>query len=321
MVEPDLDWIVMKAIEKDRARRYETASGLALDLQRYLQNEPVLARPPSFGYKAGKFVRKYKRGVIAAAAVLLALLAGLVASTVLYLEKRDAWASESVQRQKAERLAQSEAAARQEAEAITTFLTKVFQSPDPKRDGRTITVAESLDRAAEELETNLASQPVRRARLQAALGSTYHSLGLQRDAIPLLGKSRDYRLAALGPEHHETLDAMLNLAMSYQDDGRQDEALKLQEEVLPLFRKVLGPEDPHTLAAMGNLADLLDAAGRREEALDLREKVLKLRRKTLSPEHAHTLVAMRDLARSYTDAHRHEEALVLNLNPYAQFPF
>ena len=316
LIRGDLDWIVMKALEKDRTRRYETASGLALDLQRHMQNEPVLARPPSFGYKAGKFVRKYRRGVIAAAAVLVALLAGLVASTVLYLGKRDALASESVQRQKAEasaqlaeRNAQSEAAARQEAEAVSKYVTDIFQSPDPARDGRKITVAETLDRAARKLEADLASQPRQRARLQATLGETYAALGLPRDAIPLLEKSRDYCLATFGPEHSETLGAANNLAASYRDAGRLSEALKLQEEVLTLSRKALGPEHTDTIGSMSTLGLLYREAGRRDEALKLQEETLAFRRKALPPDDRDIGGAIHNLAISYHDAGRRDEAL------------
>ena len=89
LIEPDLDWIVMKAIEKDRTRRYETASAFAQDIERHLQNEPVLARPPSFGYKAGKFIRKHKSSVAALGAVLMTLIAGLAASAVLYFREQE----------------------------------------------------------------------------------------------------------------------------------------------------------------------------------------------------------------------------------------
>ena len=77
----ELDWIVMKALEKDRTRRYETANGLARDVQRYLADEPVEARPPSAGYRLKKFVRRHKGQVIAASLVLLALLAGMAGTT------------------------------------------------------------------------------------------------------------------------------------------------------------------------------------------------------------------------------------------------
>ena len=81
LVRGELDWIVMKALEKDRTRRYETASGLARDIQRYLDDEVVEARPPSTGYRIGKFVRRHKGQVIAAGLVLLALLAGIAGTT------------------------------------------------------------------------------------------------------------------------------------------------------------------------------------------------------------------------------------------------
>ena len=115
----------------------------------------------------------------------------------------------------------------------------------------------------------------------------------------------------LGPEHPDTLKAMINLADSYADAGRRDEALKLREEVLPLSRKVNGPEHPDTLGAMNNLALSYSAAGRRDEALKLLEEVLPLSRKVLGPEHPDTLEAMTNLAISYSDAGRRDEAIKL----------
>src|SRR5205823_5993981 len=73
----ELDWVVMKCLEKQRERRYETANGLARDIQRYLADEPVEARPPSASYRFQKFVRRHKGQVIAASLVLFALLAGM----------------------------------------------------------------------------------------------------------------------------------------------------------------------------------------------------------------------------------------------------
>jgi eukaryotic-like serine/threonine-protein kinase len=81
LVRGEIDWIVMKALEKDRTRWYETASGLARDIQRYLDDEVVEARPPSPGYRIGKFVRRHKAQVIASGLVLLALIAGIAGTT------------------------------------------------------------------------------------------------------------------------------------------------------------------------------------------------------------------------------------------------
>ena len=104
--------------------------------------------------------------------------------------------------------------ARKDAEAISTFLGEVFQSPDPARDGRTITVAETLDTAAKKLDTDLATQPARRAKLQATLGTTYCALGLYRAGHPAAGKGARLLPRDLGPEHPDTLEAMHNLAIS-----------------------------------------------------------------------------------------------------------
>jgi tetratricopeptide (TPR) repeat protein len=105
--------------------------------------------------------------------------------------------------------------------------------------------------------------------------------------------------------------AMHNLANSYAEAGRRDEALKLKEEVVALYRKVSGPEHPATLTAMQNLAGSYDEAGRRDEALKLREQLLALKRKVNGPEHSDTIWAMHDLATSYYEAGRLDEALKL----------
>jgi tetratricopeptide (TPR) repeat protein len=104
---------------------------------------------------------------------------------------------------------------------------------------------------------------------------------------------------------------MNNLAVSYSDAGRRDEALAMEEEVLALRRKVLGPEHPDTLTSMHNLAVYYGDAGRRDEALEMREEVLALRRKLLGPEHPETLTAMNNLASSYGDAGRRDEVLAM----------
>jgi eukaryotic-like serine/threonine-protein kinase len=290
LIRGDLDLIVMKALEKDRGRRYETANGLAMDIQRHLENEPVLARPPSAAYRLEKAWRRNKTVFVLAALMAVVLMAATGISVWQALLAK-------------QRLADSE--------AISKFMTEVFQSPDPARDGRTITVAETLSNATKNLETELTNQPARRAKLQATLSETYCALGLFREAIPLQEKVRDYYLANSGLENPDTLGAMNNLAISYDGAGHRDEALKLRERVLALRRKVNGSEHPDTLKAMGNLAISFSEAGRRDEALKLREQVLALSRKVSGPEHAETLRSMNNLAVSYGEAGRWDDALKL----------
>jgi tetratricopeptide (TPR) repeat protein len=311
LIRGDLDWLVMKCLEKDRTRRYETANALAMDLQRHLNDEPVVARPPSTAYRFQKLVRRNKLAFAAVAAVTTALVLGIVVSS---------W--QAIRATKAEKLAKARLAevsaerdakevAREEAEAISTFMSEVFQSSDPARDGRTITVAETLDNAAKKLETDLADQPARRARLQATLGKTYDALGLYRQAVPLLEKALNYHRTVSGPEHPDTLKAMHDLATSYHHAGRRDEAIKLKEEVLTLRRKVLGPEHPDTLSAMNSLAHSYGYAGRGDEALKLQEELLPLDRKVRGPEHPSTLGSMHNLANSYDVTGHQDKALKL----------
>ena len=333
LVEPDLDWIVMKAIEKDRARRYETANGLAQDIQRFLSDEPVSASPPGAGYRFRKFARRNRAALRVATGIVALLVAATFVSSwqairatraeklagqrLTESEQARAKAAASEARaleseREATANAAAERAARAEAEAISRFMTAVFQSPDPTRDGRMITLAETFDRAAMKLETELADQPARKAMLQAALGETYRSLGLARSAIPLQEKVRDYYVAVSGSEHPATLSAMGNLANSYLDADRLDEALKLREEVLALSRKILGPKHPNTLKSMSNLGTSYDTANRVGEALKLHEEVLALKREVLGPEDPDTLIAMGNLANSYGNLGRRDEALKLS---------
>ncbi len=305
LIRGDLDWIVMKCLEKDRGRRYDTANGLAVDLRRHLENEPVAARPPSAGYRLQKAWRRHKT----AFAVTALIAAVLMAATGISV-----W--QAVRARRAEALAKQNLA---ESEAISKFLTEAFQNPDPARVGRTITVAETLGAAVKKLETDLAGQPERRAELQGTLGTTYHALGLYPEAIALQEKARDFYRSAFGPEHPDTLKAMHNLAISYDDAGRREEALQLREQVLQLRRKVSGPEHPGTLKAMQALAVSYEEFGHRNEAIKLQEQLLPLSRKVNGLEHPETILVMHNLAISYADAGRRVGALklqevVLNLS-------
>jgi eukaryotic-like serine/threonine-protein kinase len=304
LLKGDLDWIVMKCLEKERSRRYETANGLAADIKRHLNTEPVLARPPSKFYEFQKSVRRHKFGFAAAAALFMVLAGGLLVST------REATRAN----REARRALQAEAVAKErlaESQAVSKFMMGVFQSPDPTRDGHTITVAETLNRAATNLDRDLGAQPALRAQLQDTLCGTYCALGLYREAIPLEEKLYDYYLKNLGAENSYTLREMGNLAVSYTSVGRKEEALKLSEQFLTLDRKVLGPENTNTLMAMSILANSYWVYGRRDEALKLREQALALNRKVRGPEHPDTLRAITDLAVSYDSAGREEEALKL----------
>ena len=305
LLKGDLDWIVMKCLEKERARRYETANGLAADLKRHLGNEPVLARPPSAAYRFQKAVRRNKLAFAAGATIVAVLVLGIVAS--LSQAARAQWEARRALRAEAEakeRLAESQ--------AVSRFMTNVFESPDPARNGRTITVAETLDRAATNLEHDLATQPAVRALLQETLAETYGALGLPREAIPLQEKGRDYYLKIYGLEHVATIGAMNDLGNFYFDAGRLDDALKIREEVLALARKVFGPENINNIKPIENLSRAYGDAGRTNEALKLAEEGFQLSRKMNGPESPETLTAMSLLNLAYNDNARAQDALKMS---------
>ncbi len=304
MVEPDLDWIVMKAIEKDRTRRYATANGLALDIHRFLADEPVSAGPPSAAYRFRKFARRNKMALRLTAAVAAVLVSATTVSV---------W--QAFRATGAERLATAktsdEKTAREDAEQVSEFLTEVFESPDPARDGRTVAVVEILDRAARKLETGLAGQPARRAKFEGALGRTYHALGLYDEAIILHKNALDFRIGSHGKEQEDTLCAMRDLANSCDGKSRFAEALALREEVVANRLKLNGPAHRETLRAKQMLAASYQSHFRLADALRLRMEVLGLSERAFGPGDPDSLRAMNALALSYHATYRAPEAIGL----------
>ena len=268
------------------------------------------------------FVRRHRTAALATADVGLALIlgAGVAAGQAYRATSAEQVAEEQFQianeqRQLAEEAATRESqlrvaaeqatkqaeAARTQAEAVTKYLVEAFRSPDPAKDGRTITVAEILDRAARELDTQFADQPAREAQLLLALGQTYCGPGLAPSAIPLLERCRDLRQETLGREHPDSLPALTALATAYWQAARYDEALALSatsDEVWQIRKRVLGPTDARTLWTMTNLAVNHLEAWQFEPALRLSQEALRPCQDHLEPKRRETAFA--SLTRSRT---------------------
>jgi hypothetical protein len=297
LVRGELDWIVMKALEKDRNRRYETANGFAMDVQRYLADEPVQACPPSVGYRLRKFARRNKGPVIAVSLVVLALILGVIGTTWGMLEARRRAEGERLakldaqdaQRKEAER-AEEERKAKHLAqqrlaqiEKSNDILTSIFTDLDIRQvkagtEPLEAILAKRLVNAAEQLEGEAVGDPLVVAGLQDRLGQTLLSLGHPQEAIPLFVRARATRAAILGAEHPDTLQSMNNLALGYHAAGKLDLALPLYEETLKLLKAKLGADHPDTLQSMNNLAAGYYSAGKLDQALPLWEETLKLRK-------------------------------------------
>ncbi len=295
----DLDWITMKALEKDRARRYSTPSGLAADLARYLDHEPVVARPASRAYRLQKYVRRHRIGVAAAAGLVMLLAAFVVMQGIQLRRTR-------LERDRANR-------ERDRATRITDFMTNMFKVSDPSESlGKTITAREILDKASEKIGVSLAKDPQALAQMMQVMGNVYRDLGLYAQAQPLLERSLEIRRRVLGAENPETLDSMNDLAGTLWREGRFAEAAKLSRETLETSRRVLGPDQHETLKAMNILAVDLDEWGRYAEAEKLERETLDLQRRVLGPENPDTINSMNNLANTLWNEHQYAEAEKLN---------
>ncbi|MGA2864875.1 MAG: tetratricopeptide repeat-containing protein kinase family protein, partial [Verrucomicrobiota bacterium] len=285
----DLDWIVMKCLEKDRTRRYETANGVATDLERHLQNEPVVARPPSTAYQAAKFCRRHRFGVAAAAVlafVLVAFTVGLALQARRIAGERDRANREAI------RASQEAEAARQ----VANFLVRIFAVSNPSEArGNTITAREILDRGAQRIERELTNQPLIQAKLMDTMGRVYRGLGLQGQAEPLLEKALHLRHDLLGEDNLDFAGSLTSLANLLWDKADYASARPMFERALAIRQKVLGPDDPEVASSCHNLANLFFRQGDFTAARPLFERALVIREKTLGPTHAEVATTLNSL--------------------------
>jgi serine/threonine protein kinase/tetratricopeptide (TPR) repeat protein len=291
----DLDWITMKALEKDRTRRYGSVSDLAADLSRHLDDVPVLASPPSATYRVGKFVRRHHAGV-AAAGVLILLL--VVFAGVMAVQ--------------ASRIARARDRASQEAATATQvsdFLVGLFKVSDPSEArGTTLTAREILAKGVQQLDS-LRDQPAVQARLQATIGSVDTELGLYKDAQPLLETALQTRRRVVGQDHPDTLASANALANLYWYQGKYREAEPLYSDIVERRTHLLGADHPDTLRANYDLASLYQKQKRWEEFDRLSRDTLARQRRVLGDNHPDTLASLRNLQSSYFARGRYEEAL------------
>jgi len=308
----DLDWIVMKALAKDRDRRYGSASDLAADIERHLNHEPVEARPPSTMYTLGRFVQRHRAGVTAAAVAAVALIGGTIAATVGFVRATEA---ESLARQEAQRATEAETLARQEAEAaerVAAFMVDLFEVPDPRLGrGSTVTAREILDQGADGIAEELSDQPVVQARLMEVMGKSYSNLGLYEPASALTRQAYEQRLELLGAEHPETLDSGATLGLQLLRMGEFEEAEAILVTTSDTQRRVLGADDPATLNTLNNLATVYGRSSRMPEAKEILLDVYEGQRRVLGPEHQATLRTQNNLGNVLRWEGNYTEALPL----------
>ena len=295
--EPDA--IALKALERDRVRRYASASELAADIERYLRHEPVTAHAPSTAYRAAKYVRRHRVGVTVATALMLLLLAFAIVQTV---ELRHV----AQERDRATR-------ERDRADRISKFMTDMFKVSDPSEArGNTVTAREILDKASHEIDMGLAHDPELQAQMMYTMAGTYYDLGLYHRAQSLNERAWEIRQRVLGPRHPETLSVKERVAMEmYSFEGRYAEAERMLRETLKAQREVVGSEHRDTLESMVDLGTVLDAEAKYPEALALKQSALDVERRNLGPEDRDTVDTMVGVADTLTLMARYGEAEII----------
>jgi non-specific serine/threonine protein kinase/serine/threonine-protein kinase len=254
----DLGWIARKATAREREERYGSAADLAADLTRFLDDEPVLASPPSLRYRAAKFARRHRGAVVAAALILLAILGGIAGTTIGMLRAQRA---------------------RAEAEAVSTFLTNLLDSASPWNRKNETTVRELLHEAAGRITTELKDQPAARAELLSTIGSSEFHLGHLESAESLLREALRLRMQTDGPNSPLVAGLLNDLGLVRKHQDHLDEAEHLLRESIAIREKSLGHVNGNTARGLFDLASVLTMRGKQTEAEAALRESLTLREK------------------------------------------
>jgi serine/threonine-protein kinase len=244
LLRDDLDNIVLMALRKEPSRRYASVGQFSEDVRRYLQGSPVLAHKDTLSYRATKFVKRHKIGVAAAAAIVLTLLGGIIATA---WQAKRATDQARIAAEQARVAAQERDRARVEtakAARINDFLQNVlgfvsvgYLSPNPQKKN-VATIAEALDEASRRAERELADQPEILAAVHAALGTSYAGQGKIDLAQEHQRASLDIRRKVLGPEHPDTAQSMVTVAEQLNAQGKYPEAEALSREAVAVYRRL-----------------------------------------------------------------------------------
>lgn len=308
----DLDWILMRTLEKDPKRRYGSPSELAADLSRHIRNQPVVAGPPSIAYRLGKFVRRHRAGVLVTALLFFALLAGVFGTSIGLIRavraERAATAAERIASEEAKRAARQA----RTAEQVTDFLIRLFEVSDPSEArGNSVTAREVLDRGAEKIRRELGDEPRVEARLMDTMGRVYRNLGLFDAARPLLEEALRIREAMSPPDELEVARSLDSLGILHREMGEPTKALAMFERTLEIRQRILGPEHVGVASSLNNLASVHLDRGDVAEARRLNEKALAIREKSLPPDDPDLVTSRMNFGIALSDMGERERALVL----------
>jgi len=299
----DIDTIVLKALEKEPAQRYQSVSALADDIERHLNDHAIAARPPTTVYQLRKFARRNRVLVGGLCAVCVAVGCG-VAATIWQAHRARV----------AERAALAESATHAE---ISNFLTRMFASVSPSLQGPDVRVAAVLKQAATEIETAFQQQPRVAIALRQALGDAYASLTMYAEALPQFEAGYALARRELGAGDRQTLRLRYGLALSLAHTGAIEQAMKHLNETCDAQSRSLGPRDPDTLTTRQFLAVMTTESGDLEGAERMFRETLEGRATVLGADHEQTLDTMKDLGTLEKMLGHTEEARALHTAAHA----
>ncbi len=311
-VRGDLDWIVMKALEKDRRRRYETATQLSMDIQRHLANETVIARPPTAAYRLGRLIRRNRLAVSAGCAVAASLVIGAGVSRWQALRAMS-------ERDFKEQALQKAHSAEADTRAFSEFLVKRILAAARPADlegglGIHVTVVNALEQAVKQLENDFTNRPRAEAVAREAIGVTWETLSRYDEAASQLLQAVKLR-GGTNSNDPATLKTLNDLAVVYQSAGMPEKALTFYEMVLQKRKTVLSVNDADIVLGMNNLAGAYFDMGDVERASTLYEETFDAAKASLRSDDPNRLKIMNNLARVWAATGTTDPARALKALP------
>jgi serine/threonine protein kinase len=295
-VRGDLDWIAMKALEKDRARRYETANGLALDIERYLANEPISARPPSTLYKFKKAVLRNKLLFIGIGVIMLLLVVSLIFISASLAKERQS-----------RRVADT---ASDQSQQVTMFLKEMLNGigPSVARGRDTAMVRDILDQTAERIGKEMTNHPQVEGDLYSLVGNLYDQIGSYARAEEIERKALTIRRRQFKPESPEVAASLAELGMMLVAEHKLSEAEPVYQEALAIRRKLYGIENADTASSLNDLSGVYRDERRLAEAEAMARQALDIRRKLFGSENLAVADSLRNICIIYGDENKWPDA-------------